>query len=157
MTRSVVLVTIMAVAAPAASPRAHSVTRVGGHDAAYALRPQAQAPPPVLPSNATALEGIPTVKVETSAERTDRRELDPRAHRDDLRIRIADGRYYWASRGDRPLTLTESGEFVYLSSSEPGQYIRLRRINDRLTYVEHLEMGGTTVSYWGELRIVLGR
>jgi hypothetical protein len=33
--------------------------------------------------------------------------------------------------------------------------VRLRRINEKLTYVEHLDMGSRSVTYWGELRVVL--
>jgi hypothetical protein len=74
-----------------------------------------------------------------------------------LTIKAENGRYFWASRGNLPLTLSSSGEFTYLASSEPGKYVRFRRVNDRITYVEHVDMAHGSVTYWGELRIVLGR
>ncbi|MET0168442.1 MAG: hypothetical protein ABW318_26055 [Vicinamibacterales bacterium] len=114
--------------------------------------------PIVFPPNATALEGLPTVRVETTPEATTRRQLDSKeSAASRLRIQIKDGSFYWSSRDDRSLTLTPAGEFMYLSSTEPGRYVRIRRLNDRLTYVEHLDTTLGTVTYWGELRVVVGR
>jgi hypothetical protein len=66
------------------------------------------------------------------------------------------GRYVWASRENAPLILSSSGEFTYLSSSKPGNYVRFRQVNNRITYVEHLDTAHGSVTYWGELRVVLG-
>jgi hypothetical protein len=110
-----------------------------------------------LPAGAKTLEGIPRVQVETTENTTTRRVLEPAdAARKHLTIRLDDGRYFWG-RDSRPLNVVTSGGYIYLSSAEPGKYIRLRRINDRLTYVEHVDMGLRSETYWGELRIVLGR
>jgi hypothetical protein len=111
-----------------------------------------------VPSNATALEGLPTVRIETTSESVTRRQLAPteaRANR--LRIQIKDGSFYWSSRDDERLALRSAGEFTYLTSNEPGQYVRIRRVNDKLTYVEHVETALGIVTYWGELQIVLGK
>lgn len=114
--------------------------------------------PIVFPPNATALEGLPTLRVESTPEATTRRQLDSaEAAASRLSIQIKDGSFYWSSRDDRRLTLTASGEFTYLSSTDPGRYVRIRRLNDRLTYVEHLDTALGSVTYWGELRIVVGR
>jgi hypothetical protein len=78
------------------------------------------------------------------------------AAEDQLVIRQVEGRFFWTSRDNRPLELRTSGGFTYLSA-DPGRYIRLRRINDRLSYVEHLETAEGSVTWWGELRIVLGK
>ena len=113
---------------------------------------------PIVPENATALEGVPTVRLDATEEGAKRRRLrgaEASDHR--LRVAIVNGQYYWASRENRPLTASSSGEFTYLSSTDPGHYVRFRRINDRLTYVEHVEMPQGSVTYWGELRIVLGK
>jgi hypothetical protein len=111
-----------------------------------------------LPAGTTALEGLPAVRIDTSRDRATRHELDSReAAGSRLTIRVADGRFYWSGRGDRPLAATDSGGFTYLSSSEPGRYVRIRQLNDRLTYVEHVDTDAGSVTYWGELRIVVGR
>jgi hypothetical protein len=126
------------------------------------LRAAGQAPSsaekPLVPANATALEGVPSVRLDATEEGAKRRRLqgaEASEHR--LRVAIVNGQYYWASRENRPLTLTTSGEFTYLSSTDPGHYVRFRRINDRISYVEHVDMPQGSVTYWGELRIVLGK
>jgi len=109
-----------------------------------------------IPANATALEGLPQVRMETTRDGSLRRELDgAEAARSRLSIAIVDGRFYRAGREGPPLTLTTKGEFTYLSSTEPGTYVQIRRLNERLLYVEHLDMPFLSVTYWGELRIVL--
>ena len=111
-----------------------------------------------LPQKATALEGLPEVRIDVTRDRTSRRELDPaEAAKSPLSIRITDGLFYWASHGNRPLASTSSGEFTYLSSAEPGRYVRIRRLNDTLTYVEHIDTEFGSVTYWGELRVVIGQ
>jgi hypothetical protein len=124
--------------------------------AAIAGQPQS---PPAIPANATRLEGTPTVKVEVTEAGAKRQTLSGRdAAAETLSISLKDGRMFWTSRGGRPLTLTAAGDMTYLSSStEPGRYVRLRTVNDKLTYVEHLDMGPRSVTYWGELRVVLSK
>jgi hypothetical protein len=113
---------------------------------------------PAIPAAATLLQGSPTVQVETTIDGTKRHTLTAsEANAHGLSISVNDGRYFWTSRQNEELTPTTSGEFIYLTSGTPGQYVRLRRVNDRLTYIEHLDMGARTVTYFGELRIVLGR
>jgi pectin methylesterase-like acyl-CoA thioesterase len=119
---------------------------------------QTSTEPSLIPRNATALEGVPAVRLDATKETATRRTLDgAEARAQGLRIRIVNGQYFWASRENRPLTLSASGDFTYLSSTEPGQYVRFRRINDRIAYVEHVDSAFGSVTYWGELRIVLGQ
>ena len=119
---------------------------------------QTSGEPLLIPPNASALEGVPAVRLDATKESATRRTLDSaEASKQSLRIRIVNGQYFWASRENRSLTLSSSGEFTYLSSTEPGQYVRFRRINDRIAYVEHVDSAFGSVTYWGELRIVLGR
>ena len=123
-------------------------------------RTQAQTgePAPLIPKGTSALEGLPSVRLDATTEDATRRTLDSaEAAKEKLTISVVNGRYFWTSRGNQPLTLRASGEFTYLSSAEPGQYIRFRKINDRLAYVEHVDSALGSVTYWGELRIVLGR
>ena len=110
----------------------------------------------VIPPDARALQGLADVRFDITSNGTNRRELDPaHAGAEALAVDIVDGRYYWTSRENRPLKLTSVGEFTYLTSTEPGKYIRLRRFNDKVTYVEHVDTEFGSVTYWGELRIVL--
>jgi hypothetical protein len=124
-----------------------------------ALAGQAPSPGAVsVPENAVALEGTPRVRIEAVEGQVTRRQLtETEAAQNRLAITVENGRYYWISRGKLPLTLTASGEFMYLSSPEVGKYVRFRRVDDTITYVEHVDMAHGTVTYWGELKIVLGR
>lgn len=109
-----------------------------------------------LPVEAAVLEGLPSIKVETGEAVTTRHVLDPAAaDRDRLRISVVDGQYYWVSRGNRPLRMNASGAFTYLSS-EPGQYVRIARVNDRIAYIEHVDTALGSITWWGELTIVVG-
>ena len=60
------------------------------------------------------------------------------------------------TRGNRLLSLNSFGEFTYLSS-QPGQYIRFARLNDKISYVEHVDSTSGSVTWFGELRIVVGK
>lgn len=114
--------------------------------------------PASIPAGATALQGLPTVRVDTTVDETKRHTLTAKeANEHGLSITVTGGRYFWTSRRNEELTVRTGGEFTYLTTANPGQYVRLRRIDDRLTYVEHLDMDSRSVTYYGELRIVLGR
>jgi hypothetical protein len=111
-----------------------------------------------VPANAVALQGTPLVRIDTDEGQVTRHQLTgAEIGESRLTINVDHGRYFWTSRGNTPLTLSSSGEFTYLSSSEPGRYVRFRRLNDRITYVEHVDMPQGSVTYWGELRIVLAK
>jgi hypothetical protein len=111
-----------------------------------------------IPLNATALEGIPRVRIDLTQHGATRHELDPsQGAKERLSIKIIDGQLYRAGADTRPLVVTSSPEFTYLSSTEPGRYVRLRRLDDRITYVEHVDMPFGSVTYWGELRIEFAR
>jgi hypothetical protein len=120
---------------------------------------QAQAPDsPVIPDTAKALQGEPSVRVEITPEGAVRQKLGAEeAARERLEVSIVNNRFYWTSRDNRLLSLKTAGEFVYLASLDPGHYIRFRQVNDRISYVEHVDTGFGSVTYWGELRIVLGK
>jgi hypothetical protein len=110
-----------------------------------------------IPIGATALEGTPRVRIDAAEGSATRRVLgEAEAAKDRLRVRVAEGRYYWASRGNLLLRWDSSGAFSYLSS-EPGTYIRLTRLNDTISYVEHVESSAGSVTWWGELRVILGK
>jgi hypothetical protein len=110
-----------------------------------------------IPAGIMSLEGIPTVRIDSNEGNTTRRVLDPaEAARARLTVSVLDGQFYWTTRGNRVLRLNSSGEFTYLSS-EPGQYIRFTRLNDKISYVEHVDLTSGSVTWFGELRIVIGK
>ena len=83
--------------------------------------------------------------------------LDPaEAAKDRLLVSIVDGQFYWTTRENRRLRLNSSGDYTYLSS-EPGNYIRMTRVNDRVSYVEHVDLGSESITWWGELTIRIGK
>ena len=123
---------------------------------APASRAQTTGGPPVSPDNAAALEGQPTVRVDATKAGATRRKLgSAEAARQSLKISVVGGRYYWTSRDNAPLELSTSGDFLYLSSNKPGQYVRVRKLNDKISYVEHVDTEFGSVTFWGELRIAL--
>ncbi|MEQ1895938.1 MAG: hypothetical protein ABL971_00965 [Vicinamibacterales bacterium] len=110
-----------------------------------------------IPADAIRLEGIPKVRIDEGETRATRRVLRPaEAAKERLVVRMRDGEFFWETREDRPLKLNLSGDFTYLST-DPGHYIRLSRVGDKLTYVEHVEMDSRSVTWRGELTIVLGK
>ena len=133
---------------------------IGGAGSSLLAQETAQPKKVEIPATATTLEGVPTVRVDSREGDATRRVLDAtEAAWDALTISIVDGQFYWTSRGNRPLRLSSSDEFTYLSS-EPGHYVRFTRLNDKISYVEHVERTDLefgSVTWWGELRIVLGK
>lgn len=122
---------------------------------------QAQNPPKPtrieIPASAIALEGIPKVRVEEGDSLATLRLLPPEeADKERMVVRMRNGEFFWETRENQPLKLNLSGEFTYLST-DPGHYIRISRVGDTLTYVEHVEMDTRSVTWRGELRIVLGK
>jgi hypothetical protein len=110
-----------------------------------------------IPAGAVTLEGIPTVRIDSTEQGATRRVLgEAEARRERLTVRQMNGKFYWASRENKLLQLNSSGPYTYLSS-EPGSYIRLTRINDRISYVEHLDSARGNVTWWGTLKIVVGK
>lgn len=111
-----------------------------------------------IPVNAIALEGIPRVRIDLTQDGATRRELDPaQAAKERLTIKIVNGQLYRAGADNHPLVVTSSPEFTYLSSTEPGSYVRLRRLNGQIRYIEHVDMPFGSVTYWGELRFELAK
>lgn len=126
---------------------------VSGASSQESARPQSVQ----IPATATTLEGIPTVRIESTDRSTERRTVGAaEAAKNRLTIERVNGQFYWTSRGNQRLRLNSSGEFTYLSA-EPGKYIRLTRINDTISYVEHVDSALGSVTWLGELKIAVGR
>ena len=110
-----------------------------------------------IPRTATTLEGVPTVRIDSSGKgATSRMLTDAEAKQNMLSVRVANGQFYWTSRDNRPLRLDTTGGFMYLQD-KPGSYIKFTKVDDKITYVEHVDHGLESITYWGELRVVVGR
>lgn len=109
-----------------------------------------------IPEGIIGLEGLPALRIDSTEEGTIRRALDPaEAAEHRLQVHVRDGVFYWTSRDGDRLQLDRSGEFTYLMA-DPGRYIKVTRLDDRLSYVEHVETKPFgSITWWGELRIVL--
>jgi hypothetical protein len=119
--------------------------------------PRGTQAPVEIPTTAATLEGIPSVRVDLSADNSTRRVLaKDEASKNKLNIKVKNGQFFWASRANEPLSLNKSGEYTFLSAT-PGNYITLRKVNDRITYVEHVDQKDRYITYFGELRIVVGK
>lgn len=101
------------------------------------------------------LEGQPTIKIESGPKGTFRDTLTESLGRH-YRIVIVerDGRYYWTSREGRELIRAGSrGQYTYFIDPRGGGYVKI--INQRAVtggqYFEHLSLGLTTLTYWGEV------
>jgi hypothetical protein len=120
---------------------------------------QATEPQPVeIPTTATVLEGLPAVRVDADAGGDAARQLlsESEAEQSRLTVGLVDDEYYWTSRENRPLQKFTLGAYTYLSS-DPGHYIRFTRLNDRIAYEEHVDSEFGSTTWWGELRIVIGK
>jgi hypothetical protein len=72
-----------------------------------------------IPAGATSLEGIPTVRIDSTEGATTRQVLNAaEAAKARLTVRVVDGQFYWTTRDNRLLRLNSSGEFT---SSRDGR------------------------------------
>ena len=117
-----------------------------------------QLPEPIeIPAAATALEGVSTSLVSSDENGTKKRVLNRgEATKNRLLVTIVNGKFYWASRGNRHLEMHQSGAFTYLYEG-PGAYIKFARVGNKIVYLEHANLLLSTLTYWGEMKIITGR
>lgn len=115
--------------------------------------------PVQIPRDATALMGIPDVRVDSSDTEDQRTLLTPEeAKKSMLLVSKVGDTYYWTSRENRQLEIRESGIFTYLYlPGLPGSYVKFVRAGDKILYMEHVTILLSTITYWGELEIVTGK
>jgi hypothetical protein len=104
------------------------------------------------------LQGVPTIRIDSAEDRTTRQVLDPaEASQNPLKVRVRDGRFYWASHDNRPLQAYSSGAYTFLTSDEPGSYIRLTMLDNKISYLEHIDLKERgCVTWWGEIKVFVG-
>jgi hypothetical protein len=113
----------------------------------------------------TVLSGVPSVKVsEGGLTRTP--ETVQRSEAANLVCVISeiDGKYYWASRENKPLVRIEAGAFVTYVALDGSGYVRqllpsykrsasmLSSTEETFDYVEHLLSGLRSITYYGTVR-----
>ncbi len=96
------------------------------------------------------LDGLPQMKDLSSARETSQVEMTE-TDRDKYRCRIVkrDGAYYWASRQDKSLLYTQSGEFHTFVEPDGNGYVRVLVAEGKPYYMEHLTRGLKNITYWG--------
>ena len=101
--------------------------------------------------------GIPTVRVDVAGLDPDARKLTPDdGKKYQCRVVARKKKYYWASRGDKELIRSDSGDFTYFISPEGTGYIKIYKgepgghaPNSLFGYFEQLSSGLKTVTYFG--------
>jgi hypothetical protein len=97
--------------------------------------------------------GAPTVRVDSDANETKRVELsDAAAQKYECRIVRKGRKYLWASRGNRELTRTDAGDYVYFVSEAGSGYVKIftGEGGESSQYLEHLGSELKTITYWGK-------
>ena|SRR5688572_2762365 len=97
--------------------------------------------------------GTPLVRLDADGTENKRTELSELAgEKYACRITRKGRRYVWASRGDRELTRTVSGDWTYYVSPEGSGYVKvLNGVEGQpFDYLEHVTGEFKTVTYWGK-------
>lgn len=122
---------------------------------------------PVAAGAEVVFYGQPAKKVTTTHEATDTEALTPEsASQLAVTITFQDGKYYWASRSNKPLFRSESGSYITFHAVDGSGYIRVYQPfmyelmaqlppgqRDReIGYVEHLVHMFGSITYFGHKR-----
>ena len=107
--------------------------------------------------------GIPSVKVtESGIERNAEKIESTKALSVACVVKEIDGKFFWETRGNKPLVKIDSGAFVIFLAVDGSGYVRLIKpslkeatslmsnTEKNFDYVEHLILGLRTVSYYGK-------
>jgi hypothetical protein len=107
--------------------------------------------------------GIPSVKVtEGGTERNAEKIEQAKALSVACVIKEIDGKFFWETRGNKPLLKIESGAFIIFIAVDGSGYIRLIKpslkeaasqmsnTEKNFDYIEHLILGLRSVTYYGK-------
>lgn len=118
---------------------------------------------PTVAEPKTVFDGRPSVRVATNAEGSKALPV-PLAEASNLHcvISLIDGKLYWASRENRPMTVFESGAFFVFVADGGAGYVKVIKpdmkeaaslfgeTETRYDYVEHLTLGLGSMTYYGK-------
>lgn len=103
--------------------------------------------------------GTPVVQVHVSENSFATQQIEPRRAKElEVVIVRTEGGFIWASRNNVRMEKIESGQFVTYVATNGSGYVKIllrqngelqQGIEVRLTYVEHLTIGLTTITYYG--------
>ena len=113
-------------------------------------------------AQSTTFTGLPTVKITESGVERSAEKLD-RATASTLFcvINEKDGKFYWETRGNKPLLKIDSNEFVIYVAVDGSGYVRVLKpefkkaaasisaTEKNYDYVEHMLLGLRTITYYG--------
>jgi len=96
--------------------------------------------------------GIPSVRIDADGTQSVRVELsDLGAKKYECRIVGRGKKYVWASRGNRELIRSDSGDYTYFISPEGTGYIKVALTKSGpFDYMESFTTEMKTVTYWGK-------
>jgi hypothetical protein len=96
--------------------------------------------------------GIPSARIDADGGQSVRVELsDLGAKKYECRITGKGKKYFWASRGNRELIRSDSGDYTYFISPEGTGYIKIALTKSGpFDYMEHFSNELKTVTYWGK-------
>jgi hypothetical protein len=92
--------------------------------------------------------GFPVSKIESNQNQTKRYELTKNQTKEyQVVISEFEGRFYWESRNKLELIKTISGIYTNYVSPTGSGYIKVSTLDN--TYLEHINSGLGTITYWG--------
>jgi hypothetical protein len=96
--------------------------------------------------------GIPSVRIDADGTQSVRVELsDLGAKKYECRVVGRGKKYVWASRGNRELIRSDSGDYTYFISPEGTGYIKVALTKSGpFDYMESFTTEMKTVTYWGK-------
>ncbi len=106
---------------------------------------------PFAEAKTLILSGLPDIQTKSSIEESVRIEVDS-VRKKDLRVVITKegDQYYWESRDRKKLIRSTQGRFTLFIDPTGGGYVKVGPTDDgKVIYMEHLNQGWTTFTYWG--------
>src|SRR6476659_9775073 len=100
--------------------------------------------------------GTPSLRVHSTFEHDERQTLTGDASDKSECVIVQRGKkYFWASRGNEPMTRIDSQQFTYFVHTGGAGYVKIftgvRDPNSQAEYIEHINQEGfEVVTYWGK-------